>query len=76
MSFKLPQKSFKWCSDEEIHELEKELLNIPDDNDIGYTIEVKLLEYPKELHDKHNDYPFSLFIRILRMKSYPHIKIN
>ncbi len=59
MSFKLPQKSFKWCSDEEIHELKKEILNILDDNDIGYTLKVSL-DYLKELHDKHNDYIFFL----------------
>ena len=29
-----------------------------DDNEMGYRLKVKCLEYPKELHDKHNDYPF------------------
>ena len=58
MSFKLPQKGFEWCTLEEIRELEEKLISIPDDNDIGYTIRIKGLEYPKELHDFHNDYPF------------------
>ncbi len=48
MSFKLPYKSLKWCSTEEIRYLEKHLLKIPDDNDIGYIIKVKELIYPKE----------------------------
>jgi hypothetical protein len=58
MSFKLPLKAFKWFTQKEIQELEERILEIPDDNDIGYTLKVKCLEYPKELHDKHNDYPF------------------
>jgi hypothetical protein len=56
MSFKLPYKAFKWCSTEEIRYLEEQLLEIPDDNDIGYTLKVSL-DYPKELHNEHNDYP-------------------
>jgi hypothetical protein len=62
MSFKLPCKAFKWCSTEEnILEISKThgiKDSFPDDNDIGYIIKVNL-DYPKELHDKHNDYPFS-----------------
>jgi hypothetical protein len=57
MSFKLPYKSFKWCSTEEIRYLEEQLHEISDDNNIGYTLKVSL-DYPKELHDKHNDYSF------------------
>jgi len=57
MSQYLPYKDFKWCTDEEIEDLEKELFNIPDNSDIGYTLQVDL-EYPKDLHDKHNDFPF------------------
>jgi hypothetical protein len=75
MSFKLPCKAFKWCTTEELKYLEEHLLEIPNNNGIGYTLKVSL-DYPKELHDKHNDYPFSQFIRILRMKTYLHIKIN
>jgi hypothetical protein len=32
-------------------------LNLSDNDDVGYTLKVDL-DYPKELHDKHNDYPF------------------
>jgi hypothetical protein len=58
MSFKLPYKDFKWCNEEEINYLENNILDISDDSDIGYTIKVKRLKYPKKLHNKHNDYPF------------------
>jgi hypothetical protein len=33
-------------------------MQIPDDSDEGYILEVNL-KYPKELHDLHNDYPLA-----------------
>ena len=56
MSFKLPCKNFKWCDEKDLKYLEENILEIPDDSDIGYIIKVKELIYPKEFHDKHNDY--------------------
>jgi hypothetical protein len=38
-------------------ECNNNILNIDDESDVGYTLKVDL-DYPKELHDKHNDYPF------------------
>jgi hypothetical protein len=58
MSFKIPYRGFEWCTPEKIKYLEENILNIPDNSDIGYIIKVKELIYPKELHDKHNDYTF------------------
>jgi hypothetical protein len=58
MSFKLPYRGFKWCTPDEIRRLEENLMDIPDDSNTGYIIKVKHLEYLKELHDYHNDYPF------------------
>jgi hypothetical protein len=55
VSFKLRDGAFKWYTQKEIQDLEKRILEIPDDNDIDYTLKVKCLEHPKELHDKHND---------------------
>ena len=46
MSMKLPTKGFKWMNDGELLVWRK----------IPCILEVDL-EYPKELHDLHNDYP-------------------
>ena len=55
MSFDyLPYSDFKWFSKEEIKRLD--LDSIPENSKIGYILEVDL-EYCKELHDIHNDYP-------------------
>ena len=47
MSQMLPRRGFKWVSKE---------IDVPDQ--LGYILEVDL-EYPKELHDKHNLYPLA-----------------
>ena len=53
MSQTLPVGKFKWLSEEEIKDFEK------NPNDIrGCTLEVDL-EYPKGLHDLHNEYPLA-----------------
>ena len=51
---KLPYKSLKW--DDKI--TEDEIVTYKNGN-IGYILEVDF-EYPKELHDLHNDYPLAL----------------
>ena len=53
MSQLLPIKNFKWISTNEV-----DILNVPRDGRIGYILEVDL-EYPEELHDKHNLYPLA-----------------
>ena len=55
MQFKLPYRGFKWCNEEELYYLLNNILSIPDDSDIGYNLKVDL-DYPKKLHDEHNDY--------------------
>lgn len=66
MSQRLPIGEYQWVSESEIEQnfntsdQQKNamtILNLKDDSDIGYIFEVDL-EYPAELHDKHNDYPF------------------
>ena len=53
MSQKLTVNNFEWV--ENIHQ---KLINIYDENsDKGYIIEVDV-EYPKHLHDLHNNLPF------------------
>ena len=56
MSEPLPVGGFKFLSEKEIAKLD--LHSISDDNEIGYIYDVDL-EYPKELHDLHNDYPLA-----------------
>ena len=55
MSQALPYGNFKWCTDSEMENLS--INNMDSDENVGYILEVDI-EYPKELHDEHNDYPF------------------
>lgn len=50
----LPIDNFQWCQDEFTA---ASVLEIPDESPTGYILEVDL-DYPKELHDLHKDYPF------------------
>src|SRR5436190_11816271 len=50
MMEKLPHSNFKWCTSQQY-------LDNTDEN-IGYILQVDL-EYPKSLHDIHNDYPLA-----------------
>lgn len=52
MSQPLPQGNFKWV-DEFNLDITLLLLHYPE----GYIFDVDI-EYPKELHSKHNDFPF------------------
>ena len=49
----LPINSFKWVKN--IDQIEEKLMKINSNSSTGYILEVDL-EYPKELHDIHNDY--------------------
>ena len=55
MSEYLPKSNFKWNHDK--WDVNK-IMNISDNNEIGYTFEVDL-HYPKKLHDLHNQYPLA-----------------
>ena len=37
-------------------EVLQRILNAPDDNEVGFIVEVNLI-YPDELHDLHSDFP-------------------
>ncbi|GFY22677.1 uncharacterized protein TNCV_2179381 [Trichonephila clavipes] len=58
MSKYLPLKDFVW-SDNDL--TEQDILNLSDESDVGYILEVDL-EYPSDLHDKHSDFPLALKI--------------
>ena len=55
MCQKLPYKDFEWCNDIKNSE---HVLNYNNENNKGFILEVDL-EYPKELHDLHSDYPLA-----------------
>lgn len=54
MAQPLPTGEFKWM---ELSEIE-DILRYPDDHEYGAMVECDL-EYPQDLHDDHNDYPFA-----------------
>ena len=56
MSQYLPTGGFKWLSEKKINELD--LAKYANDSKRGLILEVDL-EYPKELHDIHNEYPLA-----------------
>ena len=57
MSQYLPHGSFKWLSDEELNKID--LDKYKEDCNDGLILEVDL-EYSKDLHKLHNDYPLAL----------------
>ena len=56
MSQYLPHNDFKWVKN--IDKIEQKLIRIKKDSSTGYILEVDL-EYPKSLHNEHNDYPLA-----------------
>ena len=56
MSQYLPYANFKWVKN--IDRIEQKLMQIKKDSLTEYTLEVDL-EYPKKLHDIHNDHPLA-----------------
>ena len=59
MSQYLPTGKFKWMKQEQIDQLN--FAKYKDSRKNGLILEVDL-EYPKELHDLHNDYPLAAYI--------------
>ena len=56
MSQYLPHANFKWVNN--VNEVEQKLMRIKSHSSTGYILEVDL-EYPKNLHNGHNDYPLA-----------------
>ena len=52
----LPYANFKWVKN--INEFEQKLVKIKSNTSTGYILQVDL-EYPKNLHYEHNDYPLA-----------------
>ena len=56
MSQKLPTNGFKWLTDKEIENLfNNQIVQVWEKTPCILEVDI---EYPKELHDLHNDYPF------------------
>ena len=55
MSQKLPVRDFQWSADPASWTTER-VAALSDDGDQGAFLEVDL-EYPAEIHERHNDYP-------------------
>ena len=56
MSQYLPTGGFRWMTDKQINKIN--LVTYKEDSEKGLILEVDL-EYPKELHNLHNDYPLA-----------------
>ena len=54
MSKYLPSRKFEWLRNVDSFDV----MSIDKKSDVGYILEVDL-EYPKELHELHNDYPLA-----------------
>lgn len=66
----LPVRDCHWLSEKETSELD--ILNVDKDASTGYILEVTL-EYPRHLHDEHNDLPLapeSLIIKVEDLSPY------
>eukprot|EP00438_Fugacium_kawagutii_P027037 Skav201248 [mRNA] locus=scaffold3106:102205:103722:- [translate_table: standard] len=72
MCKKLPYKNFQWHYSKLS---ENKILDYTDDDDVGYILEVDL-EYPKEIHDLHKDYPMAPEIMSIRDEKTNKLVLN
>ena len=75
MSLPLPKKGFHW---KRAMPTEEQIIKMKRNSKKGWSLEVDL-EYPQELHDKHNDYPLApekKAIRIDQMSEYQKRMMN
>ena len=56
MSQNLPYANFEWINN--VNEIKQKLIRIKSNSSTAYILEVDL-EYPKNLHNEHNDYPLA-----------------
>ena len=69
---KLPHSGFKWANN-----INEEFIRNYDNeaSDIGYFVKCDL-EYPKELHDLHNNYPLAVESRAIALKELSPYQLN
>ena len=68
MSQKMPYQNLHWITDEATLQA-FDVLSIEDEADVGYILEVDLL-YPKQLHDRHNDFPLAPIQRVVQLEEW------
>ena len=73
MSKPLPTGNFRWLSVEEISDLDISKLNA--DGEYAYILEVDL-QYPKDLHEKHSDYPLAVERKAIQEKQLSDFNIK
>ena len=54
----LPAGDYEWCAASVCEQLEQNIQSIPDDSNTGYILNLDM-EYPKELHDSHSNFPLA-----------------
>ena len=59
----VPVSNFRWMEECDLKNFD--VMGVPDDGDTGYILEVTL-EYPKSLHDLHNDLPLAIQQMVVR----------
>lgn len=78
MSQPLPLSDFKWIDDNTVKTSfsnADEIAKLADDSEYGYIFEVDL-QYPKDLHATHNDFPFCAEKRTLPQEVFDIIGIK
>lgn len=78
MSQPLPLRDFKWIDDKIVKTSfsnADEIVKLADDSEYGYIFEVDL-QYPKNLHATHNDFPFCAEKRTLPQEVFDIIGIK
>jgi hypothetical protein len=72
MSQNLPWDNFRWVDEKQFGD-HYHVIHLKENDETGYIFEVDL-EYPKELHDEHNDLPFCCVHSTARNE--PRLELN
>lgn len=73
MAMYMPIGDFKWVN--EVNYTKEDILDLDDTGDCGYAFLIDL-EYPKELHISHNDYPMAFYKRTVNRSEYSKTQLD